>query len=89
MHIAPTPELNLLSGYPAEATALLVASQVSLLLKPAAIITDCESAVNLIKKGIIPRAEQKHNHATLARLLVRYSTKLKATLYRHTYAHLD
>jgi hypothetical protein len=89
MHIAPSPELNLLSGYPAEATALLVASQVSLLLKPAAIITDCESAVNLIKKGFIPRAEQKHNHATLARLLVRYSRKLKATLYRHTYAHLD
>jgi hypothetical protein len=88
-HIGPSTGLELTSGYPAELSALLCASQVALLWKPAAIITDCESAVNMIKKGFIPRAEQKLNHATLARLLVRYSRKLKPVLYRHTYAHLD
>jgi hypothetical protein len=89
MHIAPTPELHLSSGYPAELTALLCASQVALMWKPAAIITDCESAVGLIQKGHIPRAEQKLNHATLARLLVRYSRILTSAMYRHTHAHLD
>jgi hypothetical protein len=43
----------------------------------------------LIKKGCIPRAEQKKDNATLARLLVRYSRRLNPTLYRHTHAHLD
>ena len=89
MQIAPSPGLELGSGYPAELSALLCASQVALATRPAAIITDCESAINLIKRGFIPRAEQKKDHATLARLLVRYSRILKPQLYRHTYAHLD
>ena len=47
-HIAPSTGLDLASGYPAELSALLCASEVALVLRPAAIITDCESAVNLI-----------------------------------------
>jgi hypothetical protein len=89
IHIAPSDGLGLASGYPAELSALLCASQVAMLWKPAAIITDCESACNMIKKGFLPRAEQKRDHATLARLLVKYSRRLGPTIYRHTYAHLD
>jgi hypothetical protein len=89
MHISPSSGLQLGSGYPAELTALLCASQVALMWKPAAIITDCEAAWSLIQKGFVPRAEQKLNNATLARLLVRYSRALKPAMYRHTHSHLD
>ena len=61
VQITPTDDLHLSLGYPAELTALLCASQVALLWRPSAIVTDCGSAVGLIKKGF----------ATLARLLVR------------------
>jgi hypothetical protein len=89
LHIAPSPGLHLNSGYPAELTALICACQAALLHRPAAIVTDCEAAFNIIKRGFIPRAEQKKDHATLARLLVRLSRKLTPQLFRHTHSHLD
>jgi hypothetical protein len=89
LHIAPSIGLHLDSGYPAELTALLCACQVALIHRPAAIITDCESAVNIIKRGSIPRAEQNKNNATLARLLARHSRRLSKNLFRHTHSHMD
>ena len=89
IHIAASPGLDLASAYPAELSALLCASQIAQMWRPAAIITDCESSVSLINKGFLPRAEQKKDYATLSRLLVRYSRKLTKQMYRHTYAHLN